>query len=715
MSSRAWSTSLTLTLLALLFAGGPVFAAIPAGPDAPLWQDFLPQRLAFNRRTIVEAYKAVGTKDERWDAPAIELLEGGVKLMSEAPDTPPAAEVLRRSKALIEKGCADPMVLFIYAQALHATAPGEAADASFKLAASKFETSRYPAFRKAIAAEAVREAWRRSSRQQEAEQASASVLRHLKEAIAQREYAGEEEWLFWEHWGETLDRLAPEQLGNLYEQARKDDAMPWTTNMLGGQYHVKAAWKARGTGWAHTVKPEGWRGMTEHLAEARRLYTAAHELNPKVPFAAGLMIPVAMGSSEQASVEMRQWFDRAVAARLDYIYAYHALLLGMLPRWHGSHEEMLALGQECLATKRFDTNVPWQFAEALQRIQQDEEGGIEFWRRDGVFDSFRAMSEGYANYQGPGASPASREYYLSRLAVVAAALERYEEARKLLDELGDRFAPRTLEFVDARMEDTVGATFAFTGPSAEQLREGTTLARSGQLDAALSVYDRLAREPQPQPAAQSFIAGRAQALRWRVGFDAGELVDLTANDKLHGWRVVRGRWTAEPDGSLVGTTGKDGLLILCDANFGRSYEIAGKIDFPQSKYNARRAGVAVGRPPNLRGESFVMDAVSQTVGVKRDFRYGEDVPAPLNPEPAAEITFVVRVLGDRISAWIDGQPVVRDHEANFGERNDLKVGFGGYYWWEGNSVRFRELTIRQVDAHTPEPEARDGRAPAAPQ
>ena len=86
--------------------------------------------------------------------------------------------------------------------------------------------------------------------------------------------------------------------------------------MLEGEYQIIEAWKARGGGYADTVADKGWQGFREHLAQARKCLTEAWRLRPDLPMAPSRMIYVSLGDSDIG--EMRLWFDRTVAAQLDY-------------------------------------------------------------------------------------------------------------------------------------------------------------------------------------------------------------------------------------------------------------------------------------------------------------------------------------------------------------------------------------------------------------
>ena len=79
-----------------------------------------------------------------------------------------------------------------------------------------------------------------------------------------------------------------------------------------------------------------------------------------------------MAAGGIARESARFWFDEAVAAQFDAPRAHDHLLHDLLPRWNGSHVELLKFGLECLNTKRFDTEVPRTFKAAITHVEQED-------------------------------------------------------------------------------------------------------------------------------------------------------------------------------------------------------------------------------------------------------------------------------------------------------------------------------------------------------
>src|SRR5689334_18038258 len=68
MKIRALAISLLLS--------SALFSAIPSTQGTTTERDYRAALYALNKRTLADAYREVGTKNSKWDAAAIELLDG---------------------------------------------------------------------------------------------------------------------------------------------------------------------------------------------------------------------------------------------------------------------------------------------------------------------------------------------------------------------------------------------------------------------------------------------------------------------------------------------------------------------------------------------------------------------------------------------------------------------------------------------------------------
>ena len=112
--------------------------------------------------------------------------------------------------------------------------------------------------------------------------------------------------------------------GDLRGLPKQPKADPWIVHMLAGRAYTSRAWHYRGCHWADKVTPEGWKLFAENLRKAAAEYSHGREACiPKNPEAACHMIPVAMGGESDQSPQ--EWFDKAVAAEIDYMPSYAML------------------------------------------------------------------------------------------------------------------------------------------------------------------------------------------------------------------------------------------------------------------------------------------------------------------------------------------------------------------------------------------------------
>ena len=108
------------------------------------------------------------------------------------------------------------------------------------------------------------------------------------------------------------------------------------------------------------------------------------------------MIRVLMGLSGDRP-EMELWFNRAMKLDTNNYAACGNKLYFLDPRWHGSREEVLAFGKECLASKQWGGTVPLILVDAHRAVQayfyNKEPERSEYWLRPEVWPDIKASYE----------------------------------------------------------------------------------------------------------------------------------------------------------------------------------------------------------------------------------------------------------------------------------------------------------------------------------
>lgn len=151
----------------------------------------------------------------------------------------------------------------------------------------------------------------------------------------------------------------------------KADVDPWikATWRIGPAH--RAAWKARGGGWARDVTSEGWEGYRKSGDACRAAFGEAMALKP---YPEPVYCFISLGPFGD------DIFTSATLAQLDFPNLYREYLwYTCFPRWGGSHGKMKAFAERCYATKRHDSMVPFFYAETILRMVADggAEGGLQ--------------------------------------------------------------------------------------------------------------------------------------------------------------------------------------------------------------------------------------------------------------------------------------------------------------------------------------------------
>lgn len=458
ISFASASMALGFTIMILFLSCNPVFGVPKADIPTPAYvpiplpakqpdhsQQFNDLMLSRNRRTLADAYSAVGQRDPKWDANVLALMEGLALSMSEQTNAPAFIDMLQLADACLASGCNDPLVIYARGYYLADLGHNDESETCFRDALKEFELHEaYPYLRMAYAPlRLARIAFQRDRRHNaETDRLFALNIRWLAESIRHNETLPEEFRVLmnqitsnrseWNNWGYPLDTFT-KALCQQLEDADKANA--WVINILLADNYIDAAWKARGTSYADKVSDVGWQGFRENISTAAKLLREAYPMHPEFPDAAHLMISVAQAGGTPENEPPRYWFDRAVAADFTDLESYQAYLPNLMPRWYGNLQQMLDFGRECLATDRYDTPVPALYMTILDMIgfELPDNPGAIFKKPRIYADTKKLMTRVFENQNVDVC------WMQSRFACAAYWAGDQETARRFAMELGPRW------------------------------------------------------------------------------------------------------------------------------------------------------------------------------------------------------------------------------------------------------------------------------------
>ena len=140
------------------------------------------------------------------------------------------------------------------------------------------------------------------------------------------------------------DSVWKDYISKLEKWAEAYPQSPTPLAALGNTY-IEWAWKARGGGFADSVKEQEWKLFGERLDNARRFLQAADKLPTKDPEVYRALIVVAMGLG-WPNEQMEAVFKIGVETEPNYLQLYHAKAYYLLPRWHGEPGDWEAFARE---------------------------------------------------------------------------------------------------------------------------------------------------------------------------------------------------------------------------------------------------------------------------------------------------------------------------------------------------------------------------------
>ncbi|VGO20245.1 TlpA family protein disulfide reductase [Pontiella sulfatireligans] len=466
-----------------------------------------------------------------------------------------------------------------------------------------------------------------------------------------------------------------------------DEKVPGFIQQLADGYaHAEEAWVARGTGWGSKVAEDGWMGFGEHLDEARASLVAVWEAHPELPEAPTKMVMVSMGKSVEPNEE-RMWFDRAVAAQFDYAGAYSQLAWALTPRWGGSIAALQSIGDEWLATGRYDTKVPMQYFICAKYIMMDSGlTPVNFQRPE----EQQKLMKMIRRYQADGTfDESSMQAAVSFVAAAAVLGGNHAMAYELLESIDYKTSDH---FNTSRMGVNSWKDFKVSavlqgGPVAEDYEVMCRLRDTGKFAEAEAACARLLEHPSLTALARerlqieraSLELGQAGADEWATIFKQGDKVPWAGGDGQY-WKLDdRGRLQA--NAADMGLGWIPGGVSMVDG-----FELEFTLDrIGKNKAPNERSVLFFCRPEwhqylpvNVR---FMFK--DQKVMVDRGYN-DEEKKNDFSLLDGNQVRIVVK--NRTMSIWVNGEAAFREYPMGASElcAEPLWIGIGDYY-----SGRFR--------------------------
>ncbi len=272
------------------------------------------------------------------------------------------------AKAIDEARSKDPFVRGHYAHWLWRHGRQKEAEAAYSSAKSAFDRSSYPPGMRWLVLLHMKRVMSTSERVQQPIRALEMLYDVAPDWFAYARTLPNSQRAAWRLYTEGIDGYLPRAKKSLDACGQASEKDPWIWEMLQAQYELDFSRHERGAGPAYRVNRDKWLSYLQHARLASQHFRQAHSLRPDFPEAATAMITMA---SRGLDLEIAwSWFQRAVAAEADYMPAYQALLESLRPENGGSVDEMLAFGDRCAHTGRYDTNVPYMCVVAALAAQE---------------------------------------------------------------------------------------------------------------------------------------------------------------------------------------------------------------------------------------------------------------------------------------------------------------------------------------------------------
>ncbi len=558
----------TVLLATAVLSQSALARPIPNGPDARTERDFRRDTLVWLERVTVKVPREQVAGKGRNDA-ALRFLDGVCSYECLQPGAPSRTTLADQAKSLIKSGERNPVVRAWCGRVLLLGDEPDKALPVLRKSLAGLRDAKYPRFHAFICGRALASILRRSdATRKEAARVFLESVDALADSVVAGEFKPREHPIAFRY----LRNCERVHLIDRYERFadrldRHKDMDPWLATTSKGFAQFESAWEYR-----DAVKPKlhpsemsKMRGLLKKAADT---LTKAWKMNKQRPEAAYRMIRVVMAYKKNDLAAQRKWFDRAVAAQVDYAPAYSEYVEAIRPEWGGSMKALADFGQECIDSGRFDTTVPMWYIQTVK--------WASFWRARQSPLSRRTDSHASVLakvrliYEGMLERPVwagHRDYLLTSYALESAWYGDHEGAAGLLRRVRGNVDMRELVLRatftwNPRMSAVLMAEIsAYTGQGGDFLRQADS-AHDGR--AAWSLFEKAAESYKEDARVRLYVLGRM--VDARLGNDPSRLPLATTG--LHraalAGNLAETRFLLE-QGYPADRRDRDGLTALCCA------------------------------------------------------------------------------------------------------------------------------------------------------
>lgn len=476
-------------------------------------------------------------------------------------------------------------------------------------------------------------------------------------------------------------------------------APAWIKTLMAARRKHRAAWDARGGGFAHTVTEEGWKLFHQHLEEAEALLLPAWNERPDRPEIAALMLDICLGCKPNALAKGRLWLERTVAAEFDHLPAYVNYLWMLRDRWYGDARMREAFALECLDTARHDTGVPAIALEAGLAQANDSGRAADLHFSRDTAARLLAMHEAYLE---AARDDDSRWLWRSHAAFQAFSNGQFSRALEWLEASGGSLHPRLhtrTGFTNQSGSQFPARAALAANPNGATLLSAENLLGQGRAGEALPLLQAL-KAPDASPGA-AYLAALTQAGEAIAAFQSGRPTPISPQASGLPWMSLRGPWLLDTPGAVIFNGAIDSAQILFPAAPGGDFDLALDYEYLSSFHNEFHIGFLLGRGGGTEQEGvFVVARISMEdkheLLVSSPFRRNRR-SFPFTGQHPKSGTALLQVRGRQATLRINGQKVVQNLDLSPfgtlppGPLGGSRFGFGVYYG--GSKVAYKNIVL----------------------